>query len=132
MPEPAQSPVLQISDDRGVCVVALRHTPVLDTDAVQALGRNLYTLVEAEKKTRIVLDLSDVRFIASQGLGVLLTMRRKADKAGAKLVLAGVQAELLRVLHITGLDKLLPVFGTVGDAVAAYGAGSGEQDQREE
>lgn len=120
------TPALRIAEDRGASVVSLRNTPVLDTEAVQALGRDLYALVDVEKKTRLVLDLTEVRFIASQGLGVLLTLRRKADKAGAKLVLAGVQAELLRVLHITGLDKLLPVFGTVGEAVLAFGARSGE------
>ncbi|MBW7906955.1 MAG: STAS domain-containing protein [Phycisphaerae bacterium] len=112
-------PALSLAERDGVTLVRLRHTPVLDTTAVQTIGRELYELVDGGQKLPLVLDLSEVRFIASQGLGLLLTMRRKADKATTRLALAGVQPELMRVLRITGLDKLLPAFTSTDEAIAS-------------
>ncbi|HMQ14725.1 MAG TPA: STAS domain-containing protein [Phycisphaerae bacterium] len=116
-------PALNLVERDGVTLVHLCHTPVLDTAAVQALGRELYYLVDRGQKPRVVLDLAGVRFIASQGLGLLLTMRRKAEKSATRLLLAGVQPELMRVLRVTGLDKLLPVFPTTDEAIASLKGG---------
>jgi anti-anti-sigma factor len=116
-------PALNLVERDGVMLVHLCHTPVLDTTVVQALGRELYDLVDCGQKPRVVLDLAGVRFIASQGLGLLLTMRRKAEKSATRLLLAGVQPELMRVLRVTGLDKLLPVFPTADEAIASLKGG---------
>jgi anti-anti-sigma factor len=66
-----------------------------------------------------VLDFGNVRFISSQTLGVLLTLRRKADKADVKVVIADIRPELVRVFEITNLDNLFTFFDSVAAAVAS-------------
>ncbi|MBF9128481.1 STAS domain-containing protein [Plantactinospora sp. S1510] len=65
--------------------------------------------VLADAPTRIVLDLTDVTFCDSQGLGTLVVLSRKASHAQSLLVLTNVGDFLLRVLDITGLRSALMI-----------------------
>ena len=65
-------------------------------------------LAENDDVERVAVDLGDVKFCDSSGLGALLDIRRAADKLGATIVLRAPSAGVARVLDIAGIDKLLP------------------------
>ena len=110
---------LKVRTQAGVTVVSFKDASILDVTSIQNIGRDLYRIVEAEPNLRVVLDFSEVRFLSSQALGVLLTLRRKADQAGATVVLAAIRAELARVFKITNLDQLFKFYPTHEQAVEA-------------
>ena len=58
----------------------------------------------------LVLDLTDVTFLDSTGLGVLVGRLKHARSTGGSLVLFGADARVLRVFSITGLDKVFEMF----------------------
>ena len=58
---------------------------------------------------RIVLDMAEVTFCDSQGLGTLVVLTRKASRARSLLILTNVGDFLLRVLDITGLRQALTI-----------------------
>jgi anti-anti-sigma factor len=63
--------------------------------------------VLAEPDTRaVVLDLTEVTFIDSAGLGALLAVRERASQAGVDLAIARVSDRVQRVLEATGLGDL--------------------------
>lgn len=61
----------------------------------------------ADAPPRVVLDMADVSFCDSQGLGTLVVLSRRATTVGSVLVLTNVGDYLLRVLDITGLRSAL-------------------------
>jgi anti-anti-sigma factor len=65
-------------------------------------------LAENDDVERVAVDLGDVKFCDSSGLGALLDIRRAADKLGATIVLRAPSAGVARVLDIAGIDELLP------------------------
>lgn len=65
----------------------------------------------------LVIDLSEVGFMDSSGLGVLVGALRRVNEGGGRIVLAGTQRPVERVLEITGLNRLFPMHPTVDDAV---------------
>jgi anti-anti-sigma factor len=65
---------------------------------------------------RIVVDMSDVEFVDSTALGVLIEARSKLGHDG--VLLAAPQAETRRTLEVSGLDRHLPVHDSVDDALA--------------
>jgi anti-sigma B factor antagonist len=67
----------------------------------------------------IVLDLSQLTFIDSTGLGVLVGAQRRARETGGEVRLAGAAPGVQRVLEVTGLDTVFGVFPSVDDARAA-------------
>ncbi|KAA0943207.1 STAS domain-containing protein [Streptomyces apricus] len=74
-----------------------------------------------QDKDSVVLDLSDVSFCDSVGLNTLISIWREAEENGTELVLACTPGPVQRILQITGVDQLLPHYGTVTDATTALG-----------
>jgi anti-sigma B factor antagonist len=66
----------------------------------------------------LVIDLGDVDFIESTGLGALVGGRRRAEAVNGSLSLVCIEDRLLQVFRITGLDKVFTIFDTVDAAVA--------------
>ena len=64
----------------------------------------------------VVLDLTNMTFIDSTGLGVLVGALRRFRASGGDLRLAGCRAGIARVLTIAGLDRIFESAATVQDA----------------
>jgi anti-sigma B factor antagonist len=76
----------------------------------------------ADKRvSELVLDFSQVTFVDSMGLGVLLAGMKRMRAAGGELRLIVPRPELRRVLEITRMDRILPLHDTLSDALAAAG-----------
>ena len=67
----------------------------------------------------IVVDLSAVDFLASLGLRTLLSGAKGQRGRGGKLVLAGAQPLVGKVLASSGIQTLIPVYPTVEAAIEA-------------
>jgi len=65
--------------------------------------------------SRIVLDLSEVTFLDSTGLGVLITALKRCRSADGDLILVTAQPNVLKVLEITGLNDVFDVQESVSD-----------------
>lgn len=59
--------------------------------------------------TRIALDLSDLQFLDSTGLSVLLTEHHRVEALGGELVILSPTRRVRRVFQITGLDRYLNI-----------------------
>jgi anti-anti-sigma factor len=67
-------------------------------------------------QTRIVVDMTDVEFVDSTALGVLIEARSRLGRDG--LALAAPQLETRRTLQVSGLDRHLPVHESVDAALS--------------
>jgi len=76
------------------------------------------------KTPRIVLNLSDVTYIDSGGLGTLVGVYSSARAAGADIKLTGLGQRLRDVLQITKLATVFQVFDSEQEALAALGRGA--------
>lgn len=64
-------------------------------------------------EVNLVIDLLDVDFIESTGLGALIGGRRRAHALKGSLVLVCSEAQMLKIFRITGLDKVFTIRRTV-------------------
>ena len=67
----------------------------------------------------VVLDLSGVTFLDSSGLGVILGAHRRLRERDGTLQIVATAPAVLKILTLTGLDKVFDVFDSVEDALAA-------------
>ena len=109
------------SDLVGGCVVL---TVVGEIDAVTApslLAQIRSSLVDIGRGP-LVVDLTAVTFMGSAGLAVLVSAAKDAGQRGVPLRIAADQARpVLRPLEVTGLDDVLPIYGTLRDALTDSG-----------
>ena len=108
-----------ISDQHGITVVVLAGE--LEVSEAPALRDLLGSLI-AGPQSRILLDLGQVSFIDSSGIGVLVGAHRRAEEAGARIGLAAPNAGVRRVFELTRTDRVLRLYDSVPDGVAALGA----------
>jgi anti-sigma B factor antagonist len=66
----------------------------------------------------LIADMSATTCCDSSCVNALVVARRRAVTAGTELRLATSSAAVLRVLEITGLDRIIPVFATTAAALA--------------
>jgi anti-sigma B factor antagonist len=100
-------------------------TPHGEVDVVTApqLGRCLLGLAEGGG-TSVVVDLSEVTFMDSTGIGVLLDALRQLTRRRGSLALVCPTERVLRPFQVTGLVGLLPIFGSREEALGGLAAGA--------
>jgi anti-anti-sigma factor len=76
-------------------------------------------LVELATAPRLLIDLSEVPFMDSAGLGALIGGIRRAREADGEVSVACSRPTLTRLLHTTGFDRIVPVTETVDEAAEA-------------
>lgn len=99
-------------------VTILELAGELEVSEAPAL-RDLLGAAVAGPQSRMLLDLTAVTFIDSSGIGVLVGAQRLADAAGSRLGLAGANAGVRRVFELTRTDRVLRLFDTAAEGVAA-------------
>jgi anti-sigma B factor antagonist len=80
------------------------------------LREKIVELVE-DGQIRIVVNLGEVGFLDSSGLGALVGALKRVNERGGRLVLACPDGSPLKVLTITGLDKVFAIHDSVDDAL---------------
>lgn len=58
------------------------------------------------KNTQLIIDLSDVTFIDSQGLRFFLVLKKRLAGQGIEIILSKPNERLLRLFQLMGLDQL--------------------------
>jgi anti-sigma B factor antagonist len=67
---------------------------------------------------RVILDLSEVKFIDSSGLGAIVAAMKQLG-SGRKLDLAGLTPMVDKVFRLTRMDTVFSLYSTLSDATAA-------------
>ncbi len=102
----------------GVSVLHLAGNVTLG-DETNLLRTKLGELM-AHGRTRLVLDLAEVHYIDSAGLGTLVAGFTSAQNQGADMKLANLTKRFKEQLHITKLVTVFDVYDSVEDAVKSY------------
>jgi anti-sigma B factor antagonist len=99
----------------GIVIVTLGGE--LDIVPTPAIRERLLSLLRPGV-SRIVIDMSAIRYADASGLAVLVSTQRRAVLLGGTLRLAGLQPAVARVLAATGLSRHLAAYPTVQAAIA--------------
>lgn len=102
--------------DGDVPVVAISGE--VDVYSAPALKEQLTGLLHSGANS-VVVDLTEVAFLDSTGLGALVEARAATSEAGGTLPLVCNQERILKLFKITGLDGVFAIHSTVDDALAA-------------
>lgn len=108
-----------LRDELGVTVLAPRG-PI---DVSRALDlRNLIAGVIEVAGARLLVDLTQVTLVDSSGVGIFVTAHRQAEAAGTRFALANPVGPVGRVFEMTRTNKLLRIYPSVGEGIAALSA----------
>jgi anti-sigma B factor antagonist len=98
-------------------LAVVRVTGELDVDTTPLLRGHLVDCIN-NGHVKFVLDLSGLSFCDSSGLHLLVTTAGRVRSRDGFVRLSSPTRQVRRVLHLTGLTAVLPVYPTVAVAVA--------------
>lgn len=73
----------------------------------------------AGEKVRVVVDLSEVDFLASIGIRLLILTAKSIDSRGGKMALLNPTPDIKDVLEITGIPAIIPIYDSFESAETA-------------
>lgn len=109
-------------------VEELRHSPgavlhghgrILRGQSADLLKAQGYALLDGGVNW-LVMDLSEVNFIDSAGLGALVAIQKRARQAGGDVALAGPSKDIQTSIRLVRLDRVFPIHDHTEAAVAAF------------
>ena len=108
---------IKVRDSGGINIIDLLGS--LDTGTAPTLGGKLDELTGGGV-SKILIVLTEVDFVSSAGLRILLATTKKLRKAGGDLHLCGLNETVREVFEISGFNSLIKVFGNEADAISGF------------
>jgi anti-sigma B factor antagonist len=106
---------VEVTNVEGVVIARI----VGDIDSTTASQAQERILPLAEAGNRVLLDMSQVGYMSSAGLRMLLSLYRQVTMQDGQVALVGVSEDIQDTMSVTGFLQFFTLWDTVGDGVAA-------------
>src|SRR5712692_2973030 len=100
---------LEVEDCGDITVVNFIDRKILDEQNIQKIGEDLFSLVDELGRKKILLNFGNVEYLSSAALGKLITLNKKLQAAGGRLILCNIDPQIHEVFEITKLDKFFNI-----------------------
>lgn len=111
------NPNLSIDFHGRVAVATLTDEKILDEDQLSRLENSFMPLIAQTPGIQLIVDFSNVQFLTSAVLGLLIRVSKKVYETEGKLRLCSIDAKILDIFRITRLDKIFEIFPNIDDAM---------------
>lgn len=108
--------IANLRQENGITIIELSGR--LDAVSAEQIKQELYELIE-EGSTRLLLNMAQVEFIDSHGLGLLVSCLRRTAAEGGDLSLVEVPELCRSVLELTRLTRVFDIYESEDKAVTA-------------
>jgi len=113
---------LDRQDEGDVTIVRFRLHRLSDDDDTREVFQMMHQLVDVMRRTKIILNLGEVDYLASLAIARIVLFNRKVESVGGTLALCLIGERVRNVLRITHIDDLLKIYASEADALAAITA----------
>ncbi len=108
---------IEVEEVGGIAVVTFVDKRILGEQNIQMIGDDLFRLVDGLGRRKVLLRFGSVEFVSSAALGKLITLHRKLQAVGGKLVVCDVPRDLREVFQILNRGRFFTI--TAGPCAAA-------------
>ena len=112
---------LHVRTVKDVTQVTFEDSRLLEALQIDELANTLYELVDVDQRKRLLLDFSHVTTLSSSMLGTLLSLKKRVDDIGGRLVLCGLCRDVRRVFELTALHQVFQFASTSDEGLTTFG-----------
>src|SRR3974377_875551 len=91
---------LEVEDIGDVTVVNFTDRKILDEQNIQVIGEQLFSLVDEAGRKKVLLNFGNVEYLSSAALGKLITLNKKLQAVGGRLIMCNIGPEIYDVCEI--------------------------------
>jgi anti-sigma B factor antagonist len=103
--------------DTGLLIVEISGD--LDSHGTREIEDTLEAAIH-DRSARVMVDLSQVSFLSSRGIAMLVRTAKVLKGGGGSLGLVGLQPQVAEVMKIAGFSSIFPIYPTLDDAVTSF------------
>lgn len=107
-------------DKKNNVLVITPKTEVLDALASPEFKQKVMDLINNKDSKNVVLDLHQLQFIDSSGLGSFLSVLRVLHGHGGELKLACMNRPVRAVFELVSMHKIFEIFNSTDEAVKSF------------
>jgi anti-sigma B factor antagonist len=105
----------------GVAVVNFMETvSMFDADKVRDVGEELLDLVDSKKYSKLLLNMSNARFVSSAMLAHLVKLHRRVQEAKGKVRLCCLRPVIMDAFRVSNFDKIFEIFADEAAALKKF------------
>jgi anti-sigma B factor antagonist len=109
MSTPPKRRRLEVEDIGEITVVNFIDRKILDEQNIQKIGEDLFSLVDELGRVKVLLNFSNVEYLSSAALGKFISLNKKVQSKGGKLIMCNINDDIYEVFEITKLNKLFNI-----------------------
>lgn len=109
---------MQLSTPRDGIVIATAPAGNLTAANVDGFREQFQNIIETHPQTQtIILDLAEITFMDSSGLGTLIALLKKMSESGGDIKLTSLHKDVRLVFEITKTYKVFDIYDTPDEAL---------------
>ncbi len=108
------------AENIGDVALVIVHGDHLDASVTDQFKRDIGPLIDGH--TKVILDMSELRFVDSAGIGAILSALRRLSAADGDLKLCGVTKPVRASFEIARMHRIIDILDTREEALAAFAA----------
>lgn len=109
---------LETQTQSGQIIIAVKEERLDAHNSSELKDRILRILEEGGR--RLVVDLADVKFIDSSGLGALLSGYKNANQRSGTFILSGLQPRVRSMFELTRLNRVFEIYPRLQEAISSH------------
>lgn len=110
-------PRISVEYVENATVVTFVDEKILEEMDIQSLKESIMSVVEEGGRINLILDFSNVRFLSSAVLGLLMRISKKVYEQEGNLKLCNISSRLYEIFKITRLNKIFDIYDNVEGAI---------------
>lgn len=104
-------------------ILRIKAAGELDMAVANSFRQQVEDMMNQAMANDIILNLQDVAFIDSSGLGVILGRYKRVSAMGGKMAIVAPQPQVRRILELSGIMKIIEEYSTDEAAIQAVKGG---------
>jgi anti-anti-sigma factor len=95
----------------GVAVVNFMETvSMFDGDKVREVGTELMDLIDSKRYTKLLLNMSNARFVSSAMLAHLVKLNRRIQEVKGRIRLCALRPVIMDAFKVSNFDKIFEIY----------------------
>jgi len=115
----------QVTPVGSVHVITLLLPEIIDSREFDELNHGLLNTLTASPQGRWLLDLSNIAYMGSASLGLMVNVRQAAKQSGGVLMLCCITPGLMKILQTCCLERLFNIVKTRDEVLQRLGKSAG-------
>ncbi len=112
----AIKPKISVQYAENATIITFASEKILEEKDIQSIQESIMSVIEQAQRINLILDFSNVKFLSSAVLGLLIRVSKKIYERDSQLKLCNINPKIYEIFKITRLTKIFDIYPDIESA----------------